>query len=340
MRIIRTSQTVIRNDSAAEELQTRDDATRYSVESIMATPGVGPPSYQYSPPLPVGSAPQAAAPPDASGNFMDIDRGRMDVLVKNFRGTIGVLYSERNPFYKQLASNIKGYYSTSLFFSGTEIINYDDTSWLDVSTRYTHLIFVGIPPTKKRATRKGKATSLDSSTRENELMSRANRKLSTVVVIIPAVSRSKPDRKGHFLERFFHIPLNHPSDLTRLAQTAFAVFSGIVVWGVYSLCSQLCVCVCKYSDLYHVYRVYMYLVMLASFPSLPLGEGKGLGTRLLVMCTCVSSRFREGAFSKLCMYSRATPGQRSYLQYMYGAHTCTFMHACMVCVCVCVCVYM
>lgn len=188
----------------------------------MATPGAGP-SYKFPPPLPVGYVSQPPSTPDASGSTMEIDHARMEVLAKNFRGTIGVLYSERNPFYKQLASGIKGYYSTSLFFSGTEIINYDNPGWLDISTRYTHLIFVGIPPRKKR---KGKATSLDSSTREDELMSRVHRKLSTVVVINPAVQRNKADRKGHFLERFFHIPFNHPSDLTRLAQTAFAVFSG------------------------------------------------------------------------------------------------------------------
>lgn len=191
----------------------------------MATPGVGPAGYPYPAPL-TGFRSQPATP-DNSHNFMEIDKDRMAVLVKNFHGSIGVLYSDRNPLYKQLANSIMGYYSTSYYFSGTEVINYDDPGWLDVSLRYTHLIFVGIPPTKRRTVRKGsKTASLDSASREEELMSRDNRKLSTVVVINPAMPRSKTEKRGHFLERFFHIHLPQPSDLLRLAQTAFAVFAG------------------------------------------------------------------------------------------------------------------
>ena len=192
---------------------------------MMVTPG--PPSYHPFPTAPPGYRSQPATPDGGSSHtYMEIDKERMDVLVKNFRGTIGVLYSERSAYYKQLASSIKGYYSTTYFFTGTEIINYDDSGWLDISARYTHLIFIGIPPTKKRTTRKGKAASRDSATREGELMSRENRKLSTVVVINQSMPRSKAERKGHFLERFFHIPLQSSSDLSRLAQTAFAVFAG------------------------------------------------------------------------------------------------------------------
>lgn len=202
---------------------------------MATTPGVGPPSYPFSQPPPSYRSHQMPATPTTAlaaaselgggASFLDIDLDRMNILVKSFRGSIGVLYSEKSAYYKQVASNIKGYYSTSLYFSGTEIINYDDPSWLDVSQRYTHLIFVGIPQTKKRgATRKGKATSLDATTREEALMSRENRKLSTVVVI--ALGRGKAERKGHFLERFVHLPLQQSSDLLRLAQTAFAIFSG------------------------------------------------------------------------------------------------------------------
>lgn len=199
----------------------------------MATPGPAPSNlYQFPTPLP-GYHSQPATPSAEMGivggqSYIEIDRDRMDVLLKNFHGTIGVLYSEKSAFYKQLASNIKGYYSTSLYFSSTEIINYDDSSWLDISARYTHLIFVGIPQTKRRQTRKGKPSSLDNSSREEELMSRDNRTLSTVVVINPAMStRSKPEKRGHFLDKFLHIPLQQASDLTRLAQAAFAVFSGM-----------------------------------------------------------------------------------------------------------------
>jgi hypothetical protein len=197
----------------------------------MVTPGPVPPSSLYftsQPPPSYHSQPPTPAAPTAAGpdsSFLEIDRERMDVLVRNFHGSIGVLYSEKSAYYKQLANNIKGYYRTSLFFTETEIINYDDPSWLDVSERYSHLIFISIPATKKRSTRKGKATSLDATTREEALMSRENRRLSTVVVINPTMPRSKAEKKGHFLERFVHIPLLQSSDLTRLAQTTFAVFS-------------------------------------------------------------------------------------------------------------------
>ena len=199
----------------------------------MATPGVGPPSYPFSQP-PSYRSHQGAGTPSAegselggSGSFWDIDPERMGILVKNFRGSIGVLYSEKSTYYKQLASNVKGYYSTTLYFAGTEIINYDDPNWLDTAARHTHLIFIGIPQTKKRGTAwKGKSTSLDSTTREETFMSRENRKLSTVVVINPTLTRGKTERKGHFLERFVHLPLQQSGELLRLAQTAFAIFSG------------------------------------------------------------------------------------------------------------------
>lgn len=204
----------------------------------MATPGSGPPSYPFSsfsqPPsyrsyhvdTPVTTPGAGAAGDWSSSSFLDIDRERLDILVKNFHGSIGVLYSEKNTYHKLLASNIKGYYSTRLSFSGTEIINYDDPSWLDISSRYTHLIFIGVPPTKKRTTRKLKPTSLDAASREEALMSRDNRRLSTVVVINLTVTRGKTEKKGHYLEKFVHLPLQNDRDLTRLAQTAFAIFSG------------------------------------------------------------------------------------------------------------------
>lgn len=195
----------------------------------MATPGVGPPAYQYPSSQYPSSLPSyrpQPAIPDGSHKFLEIDRDRMDVLVRDYEGSIGVLYSERNPYLKQLANGIVGYYSTSYNFPDAAIINYDDSGWLDKAMRYTHLIFIGYPPTKKRPARKGKTSSLDSYNREEELMSRENRKLSTVVVINPT-PRNKTEKKGqHFLERFFHLHLQQPNDLVRLAQTAFAVFSG------------------------------------------------------------------------------------------------------------------
>lgn len=195
----------------------------------MATPGVGPQAYQYPVSLP-SYRPQPAIP-DSSHKFLEIDRERMDILVRDYEGNIGVLYSERNPYLKQLANGIVGYYSTSCSFTDAAIINYDDSGWLDNAMRYTHLIFIGYPPTKKRPARRGKPSSLDSYNREEELMSRENRKLSTVVVINPT-PRNKTEKRGqHFLDRFFHISLQlqqlaQHGDLTRLAQTAFAVFSG------------------------------------------------------------------------------------------------------------------
>ena len=212
----------------------------------MATHGVGPPSYTFASPSSqppsyhaqypaVPNLAMAASTPGAVSSspfdpvgLWEIERERMDVLVRNFHGTVGVFYSEKSTYTKQLASNIMGYYTTSLYFSRTEIVSYDDPSWLETSTRYSHLIFVGIPPVKKRgAARKGKASSLDAATREEALLSRENRKLPTVVVINPAASRGKTDKKGHFLERFVHLPLHQSSDLPRLAQTAFAIFAGM-----------------------------------------------------------------------------------------------------------------
>lgn len=186
----------------------------------MATSGVGPPPYQ-----PTSLPPYRPQPPfpDSSHGFLEIEKDRMDILVRDYQGNIGVLYSERNPYFKQLANGIVGYYSTAYSFTDSGIINYDDSGWLDVAVRYSHLIFVGYPQAKKRPARKGKSSSLDSYSREEELMSRENRKLSTVVVVNPT-PRNKPEKKGHFLERFFHIQSN---DLPRLAQTAFAVFSGM-----------------------------------------------------------------------------------------------------------------
>lgn len=192
-----------------------------SVVLAMATPGVGPPPYQHHPVFLPAYRPQPSIP-DTSHSFLEIDRERMDILVKDYEGKIGVLYSERNPLFKQLANGIVGYYSTTYNFTDATIINYEDPGWLDASVFYSHLIFVGYPQTKKRPARRGKTSSLDSYSREEELMSRENRKLSTVVVINPT-PRSKPEKKGHFLERFFHI---QSGDLPRLAQTAFAVFSG------------------------------------------------------------------------------------------------------------------
>ena len=191
----------------------------------MATPGAGPPSYTFPSQPPSYRSHQGAGTPSETGS-LEIDRERMDVLVRNFHGSIGVLYSEKNTLYKQLASSIKGYYSTSLFFSGTEIINYDDSSWLEKSARYKYLIFVGVPQTKRRATRRGKSGSLDATSREEAIMSQDYRKLSSVVVINPAMPRGKTEKGGQFLERFVHLPLRQSSDLTRLAQTAFAIFSG------------------------------------------------------------------------------------------------------------------
>ena len=195
----------------------------------MATPGVGPPSYPFSQPPSYRSQSYPSTPGAASSAELglEIERDRMDALVRTFHGSIGVLYSERNTYTKQLANNIKGYYSTSLYFSFTEIISYDEPSWLDASARHTHLIFIGIPSTKKRGTtKKGKASSLDATSREEALMSRENRKLPTVVVINPAAPRGKTEKKGHFLERFVHLTLQQSSDLPQLAQTAFAIFSG------------------------------------------------------------------------------------------------------------------
>lgn len=150
-------------------------------------------------------------------------------LVKQFHGRIGVLYSERSPFFKQLANSIVGHYKTSLYFSAAEPINYDDSRWLEAAEPFSHLIFVGVPQSKKRTRSRGKPLSLDSSSREDELMSRNHRKLSSVVVIDPKMPLSKAEmqsRPPHFLDRFLHISLQN--DPVWLAQAAFAVFAGEV----------------------------------------------------------------------------------------------------------------
>ena len=69
--------------------------------------------------------------------------------------------------------------------------------------------------------------SLDSLTREDELMSRQHRKLSSVVVLNPNMPRSKTEKKSqvHFLDRFLHVSMQS-HDPVWLAQTAFTVFAG------------------------------------------------------------------------------------------------------------------
>lgn len=188
----------------------------------MATPGVGPSGLPYSSPLGYRSQPTDA--------ILSIDKERMSTLVKQFHGRIGVLYSDRSPFFKQLANSIVGHYNTSLYFSGAEPINYDDSRWLELADSFSNLIFVGLPLSKKRTRSRGKPLSLDSSSREEELMSRSHRKLSSVVVLDPNMPRSKVDKQSrppHFLDRFLHISMQN--DPVWLAQAAFAVFAGEMV---------------------------------------------------------------------------------------------------------------
>ncbi len=185
----------------------------------MATPGLGPSGLPYSSPLGYLSQPTDA--------ILSIDKERMTTLVKQFHGRIGVLYSERSPFFKQLANSIIGHYNTSLFFSAAEPINYDDSRWLELAEPFSNLIFVGVPQSKKRTRARGKPLSLDSSSREDELMSRSHRRLSSVVVLDPSMPRSKADKQSrppHFLDRFLHISMQN--DPVWLAQAAFAVFAG------------------------------------------------------------------------------------------------------------------
>ena len=185
----------------------------------MATPGCSPAGVPLSAFLGYRSQPTDA--------ILSIEKERTDILVKQFEGKIGVLYSERTVFYKQLANSIVGHYRMSLNFYEAESFNYDSHKWLEQAKSFTHLIFVGLPQSKKKVKPRGKAISMDSSSAEEDLLARNHHKLSTVVVLDPDMPRSKTEldmKPPHFLDRFLHIHmLNDP---VWLAQAAFAVFAG------------------------------------------------------------------------------------------------------------------
>lgn len=148
---------------------------------------------------------------------------------------VGVLYSEKNFQHSKLASEIAAYLRTidKTATIQTHLLRYEQ-NWVESAKDLgvTLFVFLTMPPlrAKKRVSIARRASALGFNP-EEEYMSKLNRKLTDVVVLVPSMPFSKADQRErqarngtHYLDRFLHLDINLPYQW--LAEAALALFTG------------------------------------------------------------------------------------------------------------------
>lgn len=167
-----------------------------------------------------------------------LGKKRIEALVSLMKNReVGVLYSEKHLQNLQLAGQIAAYLRTidTRVSIQTHLIKYEQ-NWVETAKDLgvTLFIFLAMPPlkTKKRVSitvgRRGSGLGFNP---EEEYMSKLNRKLTDVVVLLstmPSTRAEQQDRQArngsHYLDRFLHLDVNLPYDW--LAEAALALFTG------------------------------------------------------------------------------------------------------------------
>lgn len=148
---------------------------------------------------------------------------------------VGVLYSEKYFQHSKLASEIAAYLRTidKTATIQTHLLRYEQ-NWVESAKDLgvTLFVFLTMPPlrAKKRVSIARRASALGFNP-EEEYMSKLNRKLTDVVVLVPSMPFSKADQRErqarngtHYLDRFLHLDINLPYQW--LAEAALALFTG------------------------------------------------------------------------------------------------------------------
>ena len=176
-----------------------------------------------------------------------LEKERLDILARRVKGEIGVLYSEKHQDHFKIAGTIASYLRTLNRDIKTNLLRYDHTNWVERAKEAGVLLFVflGMPPLKTKRPRivVRRSSGLgSSSTPEEEYMSKVNRKLSDVVVLLPNIPsthselQERQQRYGvHYLDRFLHLDLTLAPEW--LSQAALAVFTGT------NMCAVIIICV-------------------------------------------------------------------------------------------------
>ena len=167
-----------------------------------------------------------------------LGKQRIETLVSLMKNReVGVLYSEKHLQNSQLACQIAAYLRTigKTVTIQTHLIRYEQ-NWVETAKDLgvTLFVFFAMPPlkAKKRVSiTVGRRASGLGFNPEEEYMSKLNRKLTDVVVLLSSMPLSKADQKdrqarneSHYLDRFIHLDINLPFEW--LAEAALALFTG------------------------------------------------------------------------------------------------------------------
>ena len=167
-----------------------------------------------------------------------LGKKRIEALVSLMKNReVGVLYSEKHLQNLQLAGQIAAYLRTidTRVAIQTHLIRYEQ-NWVETAKDLgvTFFIFLAMPPlkTKKRVSiAVGRRASGLGFNPEEEYMSKLNRKLTDVIVLLSSMPSSRVEQQdrqarngSHYLDRFLHLDINLPYEW--LAEAALALFTG------------------------------------------------------------------------------------------------------------------
>ena len=165
-----------------------------------------------------------------------LGKQRIETLVSLMKNReVGVLYSEKNFQHSKLAGEIAAYLRTidKRVTIQTHLLRYEQ-NWVENAKDLgvTLFVFLTMPPlrAKKRVSIARRSSALGFNP-EEEYMSKLNRKLTDVVVLVPSMPSSRADQREsqarngpHYLDRFLHLDINLP--YIWLAEAALAQFTG------------------------------------------------------------------------------------------------------------------
>jgi len=133
-----------------------------------------------------------------------LEKERLDTLARRVKGEIGVLYSEKQLDHSKMAASIASYLRTLNGDIKTHLLRYDHQNWVERAKEAGVLLFVflGMPPlrAKRRIIVRRSSGLGTSSTPEEEYMSKVNRKVSDVVVLLPNMPSAKSEPAGEAAE--------------------------------------------------------------------------------------------------------------------------------------------
>jgi len=137
-----------------------------------------------------------------------LEKERLDTLARRVKGEIGVLYSEKQLDHSKMAASIASYLRTLNGDIKTHLLRYDHQNWVERAKEAGVLLFVflGMPPlrAKRRIIVRRSSGLGTSSTPEEEYMSKVNRKVSDVVVLLPNMPSAKSEQQERQLRYGVH----------------------------------------------------------------------------------------------------------------------------------------